>query len=315
MSENSTPKVWLGFITFGALTAPYLSIFLESLNKQTLQDFKIVVYDNTPPEEIKHLNILPDTIDVFRSDANIGFSKAYNKLMAEAKKSGAKYFLVINPDTYLKSDALELLVKALEQDEALASVCPKLLKWDFKNNQLTNIIDSCGLVIHTGLGFSDLGQGTIDHGQHNQANIIGPSGAAALYRLSALETVLESGNYFDDNFFMYKEDCDLAYRLYLHGYKSKLISEALIYHDRSSSGGSLWQRFTNRMGRSKAVKSWSFINQHFLFIKYWSKQTFFSRLVIMARVKILFLNALFFEPYLLKCYSTIFSQAKNLKRY
>lgn len=315
MLENKNPTVYLGFITFGSSTAPYLPFFLNSLAAQTYQDFKIVVYDNTPLKDIENLNVLPDTIDVFKSDANIGFSRAYNKLISEAIEAQAKYFFVINPDTYLKPDVLELLVRALEADDTLSSVCPKILKWNFVANEMTNIIDSCGLALKSGLVFSDLGQGLIDENQYKQANIIGASGAAGLFRLSSLASVAEGDNYFDENFFMYKEDCDLAYRLYLNGFITKLVPEALVYHDRTAMGGKLWQKFINRRQRSRAIKSWSFINQHFLFIKYWSKQTLLSRLVILFRVKLLFLNAFIFEQYLLKCYQTIFSQAKNLKRY
>ncbi|MCX6792606.1 MAG: glycosyltransferase family 2 protein [Candidatus Falkowbacteria bacterium] len=315
MSDNSNPTVYLGFITFGALTAPYLSTFLESLAKQTFKDYKVVVYDNTVAKETEHLKILPDTVDIYRSSENIGFSRAYNKLISEAINKGAKYFLVINPDTYLMPDALEKLVKSLEADETLANACPKLLQWDFKNNQLTNIIDSCGLVMRPGLAFSDLGQAEVDNGQYDKASIIGPSGAAALFRLSALEKVKEENAYFDDNFFMYKEDCDLAYRLNLAGFKSQLIPEAIVYHDRTSSGGNLWQKFVKRRSRSLDVRRWAFINQHFLFFKYWSKQSFYSRLMILVRAKIMFLNALLFEQALLASYKTIFKQAKKLKRY
>jgi len=315
MSDNNSPQVYIGFITFGALTAPYLAGFLNSLAQQTFKDFQIVVYDNTPANELEHLNLLPDEVIVFKGSENVGFSRAYNKLISEAIKARAKYFLVINPDTYLKPEALELLVKGLESDEQLSSVCPKLLKLDFKNNQLTNIIDSCGLVMHPGLGFSDLGQGMIDHGQHNTGAIFGVSGAAGLFRLSALEAVAENGNYFDANFFMYKEDCDLAYRLYLGGFKSKLIPEALVYHDRTASGGNLWERFVKRRDRSRDIKRWAFINQHFLFIKYWSKQSFFNRLAIIIRVKLLFGYALLLEPHLLACYKIIFQESKKLKRY
>lgn len=315
MSDISTPTVYIGFITFGALTAPYLPIFLESIARQTFKDYKLVAYDNTPTKEADFLNTIPDSVDVFKSSQNIGFSRAFNKLIAEAKNNGAKYFLVINPDIYLDPTALDILVKTLEADNNLGSVCPKILKWDFKANQLTNIIDSCGMIMHRGLAFSDLGQGLVDHNQFDKTAIIGPSGAAGLFRLSALDTIAEDGKYFDENFFMYKEDCDLSYRFYLHGFKSQLVPQAKIYHDRTVTGGNLWDRFINRRKRSVDVRRWSFTNQHFLFIKYWSKQNFFNRLVILIRVKLLFLNALLFEQDLLTCYSIIFKEKSKLKRY
>lgn len=292
MSEK---KVVIGTIAYGATTAPYLALFKKSLAEQTFQDFTLIIRDNT--------------------ENNLGFSKAYNLMIKEAIKQKAKYFLVINPDVYLAKNTLELLVKVLEEDSRLGVVAPKLLQWDFENKLFTKIIDSCGLKLKTGLGFCDLGQGQVDLNQFVDTKIIGATGAAALFRLSVLEDTKEDEQYFDEHFFMYKEDCDLAYRLYLKNYQARLINDALGYHDRTASGGSLLKRFLNRRQRTNKVRAWSFINQHFLFIKYWHKQNLLNRFMILVRIKLLFFNALIFEQFLLSCYKEILKQSKTLKRY
>lgn len=291
----SDKKVVIGTIAYGAATASYLPLFKKSLDEQTFKNFSLIIRDNT--------------------EDNLGFSKAYNLMIKQALDNKADYFLVINPDVYLSKNVLELLVKELEGNDKLAVVTPKLLKWDFTNKVLTKIIDSCGLKLNCGLNFSDLGQGEIDDNKYDKAKIIGATGAAALFRLSALEKIKEEQQYFDEHFFMYKEDCDLAYRLYLKNYQAKLVSEALAYHDRTASGGSLLKRFFNRRQRNIKTKQWSFINQHFLFIKYWHKQSLLNRLMIIIRVKLMFLNALIFEQFLLSCYKEILKQRKTLKRY
>ncbi len=90
--------------------------------------------------------------------------------------------------------------------------------------------------------------------------ILGPSGAAGVYRLSGLEKIKVNNQYFDELMFMYKEDCDLDYRLFLAGYKSLYVSEAVIYHDRTvfSRGENDLKVVLNRKSKNKKVKEMVF---------------------------------------------------------
>jgi len=63
--------------------------------------------------------------------------------------------------------------------------------------------------------------------------VFGVSAAVALYRRAALEAVTESGQVFDERFFMYKEDVDLAWRLRRGGYRAIVDGSAVAYHGRS----------------------------------------------------------------------------------
>jgi len=297
MSEELAhkPKVCIGIITYGKTTEPYLGLFREALAKQTFRDFQLLVHDNT--------------------DDNVGFGAGYNILLERARGFGASYFFIVNPDLILEDKALEILVRELDNNLELASVAPKLRRWDFSSNTFSKFIDSCGLKMSFGLGFFDLGQGQEDLGQHDNAQIIGPSGAAGLYRIEALEKVSEDNGCFDENFFMYKEDCDLAYRFYLNNLKTKLVPRAIGYHDRTATGGALLDRFRKRRTRSRLVNEWSFTNQHLLFIKYWRRQNFTGKLGIVIRAGLMILNAILFEQYLFSCYKEIHRLKQNLKRY
>lgn len=309
-------NIWVGFITYGELTAPYLPAFLASLRQQGLP-FRAIAFDNTPAADNLNrpaLAAYPE-IEIVHRGENIGFSRAYNIMIDRARRAGAEYFLVINPDTLLESGALDRLAAALTAEPSLGSVAPKLRRWDFQRQAKTSIIDSCGLRLRSGLRFSDLGQGAEDDGRYDAAAILGPSGAAGLFRVSALARVAEAGKCFDESFFMYKEDCDLAYRLSLAGFGSRLVPEALVFHDRSDSGGSLRSRFANRFSRTRNNRRWAFINQHLLFIKYWRRQTFFGKWMIIIQIKLRFLAAFLLEPYLLKEYRTIGRLAGRLHRY
>ncbi len=288
-------RVIIGTIIYGAVTAPYLSWFKKSLVEQTYQDFTLLIHDNTTN--------------------NFGFSRAYNLLIKQAIKAQAEYFLIINPDLYLEPQALEKLVAALDEDSELAIAVPKLKRWDFTNKNFTNLIDSCGLGLAQGFNFFDYGQGEIDQGQYDKQIIFGAGGAAGLWRLSALKKLEDQGQYFDEHFFMYKEDCDLAYRAFLAGLKVKLIPLAIGWHDRTSAAGNIFKRFFNRFGRSTKIRCWSFINQHWLVIKYWRRQSLFNKFLVLVRLFVMLIEALLFEQYLLSSYKVIFKQAKTLTRY
>jgi GT2 family glycosyltransferase len=315
--ETASPKVWVGFIVYGASTAPYLSYFLQSLKKQTHISFQVVCFDNTPSVENENSELLAahPEIKIYRGEGNIGFSAAYNILISEAVNAGATYFFVVNPDTILEPEVIDQLISTLENSPHCASVAPKLLKWNFTAKIKTSVIDSCGVVLKSGLKFSDLGQGHEDHGQFDQLAILGPSGAAGMFRLKALQAIVENDNYFDEYFFMYKEDCDLIYRLHLAGYNSQLVSSAIMYHDRTVTGGGVIRRFFDRRSRSKAINRFAFINQHWLYVKYWRRQIMSSKLLILVGVCTRFFQALIFEQYLLGAYRVIYKGYHFLKKY
>ena len=319
-------KIALGFITYNTDTAKYLPYFLDSLFKSLeylpAEDYLILARDNSEEpnnynlEYIKNVfNKEAELIKFRSSGGNIGFSRAYNSMISEAKDWGAAAFLMINPDTIIAPDALKKLAEALGSDNMLGSVAPKVLRWDFANQKLSSKIDTCGLSLLPGLTFIDIGQGLEDTNQFQDFPILGPSGAAGLYRMSALEKVKEATGYLDERMFMYKEDCDLAYRLFLAGFSSKITTEALVYHDRSVSaqGRGILATLNSRSSKSRQVRSWSFLNQHLLMIKFWSKQNWLNKLHILRKLLLFSLYALFFEPFLLNNYSKI-SQYIKLAR-
>ncbi|MCK5061487.1 glycosyltransferase family 2 protein [Candidatus Parcubacteria bacterium] len=321
-------KLVIGFITYGENTAKYLPYFLPSLSKQTFTDYKIVAADNSHQSENKNSLYISQNYkdaEIIWSQGNIGFSKANNNIIQRARELGAKYVLLLNPDMLLEPAAVEEMAKALDNDDKLGSVCPRIYKWNFENNIKTNIIDTFGIKEISALRFKDIGQGEKDTGQYDKKEIIGPSGAAAMYRISALEDVkivpppLEGGGqgaveYFDELMFMYEEDCDLAYRLKLAGYTSKCVSKAIIYHDRSASAkgmGNLQVAF-NRKNKARWIKEQGFKNKHIIFIKYWQTLSLLEKFSVLWFAFRMFVFTLLFEQYLLKQYARLFKIRKKI---
>ncbi len=304
-------KLVVGFITYGKLTAKYLPYFLPSLANQTYRDFKILAADNSRPEDKANLRYLEKNNDLDivleRAGKNLGFARAYNRLIARALADKAEYFLALNPDMVLAPDFIEKIITAREKNNQAGALAPKILKWDFENNKKTNRIDSYGLYITPEHRFSDLGQGQIDRLGKEPTHIFGFTGAAVLFNLEALRDVAfyngKHYEYFDELMFMYKEDCDLSYRLRLAGWDIVFVPAAVAYHDRavSPAGETNLKIALNRRNKNKQVKKWSYLNQLVLILKYWRLP--FSLPVRLATAWYQFKSLIFiilFEQYLLQ---------------
>jgi GT2 family glycosyltransferase len=303
-------KIVIGFIIFGDFTAKYLPFFLPSLKNQTEQNFQIVAFNNggSEDENVQYLRKNFPEIEIISGDGNIGFSKAYNLMIVRAYQVRADFFLMTNPDIVFEQDVLEKLAQRLRADDELGSVCPKILKWNFSENAKTDLIDSYGIGLKSGLRFFDVGQGKKDDNRFRYARIIGPSGACGLFRMAALERIKENGKYLDERMFMYKEDCDLDYRLHLIHRESACVPEAVVYHDRTASGegGGDLGAIKARAGKSREVKRLSLVNQQLIFKKYWHLQNIISKIDIIIYLLKSFFYSLFFEQYLLPEVLTIF---------
>jgi GT2 family glycosyltransferase len=317
------PQLYLGFITYGRSTSPYLPYFLKSVAEQSFRDFKVLVVDNSFADDQENAELVkkhyPEA-EIDRPGRNLGFAKAYNRMITKAREEGGELFLVINPDMMLDSHALESMVASLD-DPGTDSVSPKILRWDFKNSAKTDVIDSCGIELLPGLRFADMGQGRKDGKEfQEERKILGPSGAAGMYKIRSLEQVAykrEDGSreYFDELMFMYKEDCDLAYRLHLAGCRARYIPQAVVYHDRTATGQGQkdLEVARNRKNKSRQVKKWSFLNQQIIFIKYWGVQDIKNKFYIVWFQLKMLVFILVFEPYLLGQIKKLFSIRKKIK--
>jgi GT2 family glycosyltransferase len=152
------------------------------------------------------------------------------------------------------------------------------LRYDFEKNEPTNQIDTTGVVIARSGRGRDRGQHEIDQGQYdNQTDIIAVSGAAAMYRKSALEEVKykrDDGRteYFDEDFFMYWEDIDLSWRMINAGWKIKYNPKALAYHGRTAASSPkgykrVWAFIQHHRKIPSQILKWNYKNHIFMFIK------------------------------------------------
>ncbi len=264
----------------------YIQGCLESVFKQTYPNIEVLALDNGSTDrtveylkEIKNRRANLRIIGFYSK--NIGFAAGHNQII---KESRGEFVLCLNQDIILDKNFIKEAVKLFNNDEKIATVQGKLLQWR------KEYIDTTGLVILKNRRIINQGQGQINKGQFEKVKeIFGADGAAPVYRRKALEDIKlavrqrtdiqnhnqikdlsDFGEYFDEDFFAYKEDVDLAWRLRLYGWKAFYQPKTIAYHDRTSGESAAKNYFSiiqERLKIGKFGKYLSFKNQRLLQIK------------------------------------------------
>jgi len=334
--EKNSPKVVLGGVLYDTLdgkykTSKYLDVFLESVSSQDYYNLDLIFVDNSDEEDNDNVEIIKEKFpkaEIIRAGSNIGFSKANNMIIRRALDISADYFMALNIDMMLEPDFVSEMVNTMLKNAQAGSATGKIKRWNFLDKDSdgrgrTNYIDSAGIEMGKEHRFIDRGQGEIDYNQYNkEEEIFGPSGAAAIYKMEALEDVayVDDQNrkeYFDELMFMYKEDVDLAYRLQLAGYKSFYTPKAIVYHDRSLSriGRGIIGIVMGRLKRGRKYREWSWLNHHIILQKIagldYSKNMKLKKFWFGFKS---FIYILFFEPYLLKQWLVLWRMRDEIRK-
>ncbi len=225
------PLVSVGLVTWNSTL--HLARCLTALGRQECDSFELIVVDNASsdhPLELVHQ--YHPAARVIVNECNTGFAHAHNQAI---RASRGLYYLALNPDVFLMPDFLRQMVSAMELDSRVGQVSGKLYRVsDVEEVGASRVLDSTGMFFTPNQRHFDRGAGELDAGQYESLEyVFGVSGAAALYRKAALEESALDGQYFDDDFFVYREDADLSWRLQLLGWKALYTPRACAYHFRS----------------------------------------------------------------------------------
>jgi len=207
---------------------------LEALRNQSHRDIEVVVVDNASTDGSRDVarrfaDRLP--LELIESPDNLGFSGAANRAI---RRCDGRWLLSLNPDCRLAPDFLARLVTAAERDERAGSASGLLLRGRGDDLAATDVVDSAGMIVTAGGRHHDRGAGTTLTAALEQPSLVfGASGAAALYRRAALDDVAyPGGEVFDETFFAYREDADLAWRLQRRGWSCLYWPTARAWHAR-----------------------------------------------------------------------------------
>src|SRR3954470_12451791 len=205
---------------------------LDSVLDQKYPFTEIIVIDNNSTDgTIDILEPFEDRCRIVYNEENIGFSAAQNQAIG---LSNTEWVLTLNPDVLLLQGFIEALVTAGNIDPRVGTVCGKLLtmtaSFDFPEQPT---VDSPGIYFPPNLGHLDRGSLQGDNGHfRNYEYVFGATAAAALYRREMIEDISVNGEFFDHDFFVYREDADVAWRAQLMGWKCLYAPYAKGYHVR-----------------------------------------------------------------------------------
>ncbi|HJT86870.1 MAG TPA: glycosyltransferase family 2 protein [Bryobacteraceae bacterium] len=192
---------------------------VDSLGRQTLQDFEVIVIDNSGKGQWQRTGIR-----AIHNPRNVGFGAAVNQAF---HASTAPYFATLNDDAVPHPEWLARLVSALQRRPD-AGMCASQVRL-FGEERL----DSAGMLVARDGSSKQRGHGRFPADFPVLEEILFPSASAALYRRSMLA---EIGG-FDDSFFLYCEDTDLGLRARWAGWKSLYVPAAVVEHHYSHSAG------------------------------------------------------------------------------
>ena len=100
--------------------------------------------------------------------------------------------------------------------------------------RLVDQLNNAGNLVYADGHGADRGAGEVDRGQYDRPEeVFGFSGAAVCFRTAALR----DAGCFDDDFFLYYEDTDLAWRLRARGWQVRYVPAAVVRHEHSATTG------------------------------------------------------------------------------
>jgi GT2 family glycosyltransferase len=198
---------------------------LRALAAQLRAPAEVIVVDNGSRDgSLEYLRAEHPDVLVLALGVNTGFAHAANRGLAAAQH---EFVALINTDVELADDWLVLTSAALEEDQGAAAVACKML----------SMADPCkvydaGDILRRDGACEQRGRFMHDDGRYDDpGTVFGACAGAALYRRSA---VLELGG-FDERYFAYLEDADLALRLALAGWRCRYQPAVALHAGEGSS--------------------------------------------------------------------------------
>lgn len=252
-------------------SAADLPLSLASSAAQRGVAVEIVVVDNASSDASREVarGFAPAARLISLPD-NAGFAAAMNAGIAQ---TSGRYVLALNPDCRLAPDFAATLARRLNARPDVGSASGRIYRAEGPDLAPTPRLDSTGIVFTASGRHFDRGSEEAAEGRYLvEEEIAGVTAAAGFYRREALESAKISTGYFDSDFFVYREDADLAWRLSRLGWKCLYVPNAVAWHRRRN----LPER---RRGMPAAANLHSVKNRFLLRINNQSRGEFFRTLV------------------------------------
>lgn len=198
---------------------------MAALEAQTLRPAEILVLESgSPPGERVSADQLPPNARLIESAVNHGFAAGNNLL---AREASGDWLVLLNPDAFPEPDWLERLLAATTRWPEAAM---------FGSTQRAygtpGVLDGAGDVYHASGVPYRAGYGRrMD--PPPEGEVFAPCGAAMMIRRDLFEAL----GGFDEDYFCYVEDVDLAFRARILGHRAVQVRDAVVEHMGYASSG------------------------------------------------------------------------------
>lgn len=206
---------------------------IASLNKVTYENFDVLIVHNGPKSKVLEENLAPISqriIEVIDAGENVGFARGNNIGIRQALQKGAEYVLLLNDDTVVSPELLDILVSTAESRPDVGILGPKIYHYD-EPKKIWFV--GARFDAHT-CTVSFPGANQLDNGQFEEveeADFV--TGCAMLVKREVIEKV----GILDGRFFLYWEDVDWGVRAKKAGVRSLVVRTSKIWHKASISSG------------------------------------------------------------------------------
>jgi len=216
----------------------YLKDCLCSVLAQTYDAFDVILVDNGSTDgSAEWVGATFPQVRLIRNQTNRGFAAANNQAI---RATDAAFVALLNNDTVVEPGWLHALVTAMETKATIGMCASKMLL-----ASRPDTVDSAGIAIdRAGMAWGITGAAADLDRPHS---VFGASGGAALYRRAMLDEI----GLFDEDFFAYLEDVDLAWRAQWAGWEAVYVAEAVVYHVHSGTSRTIPHFKSRLLGRNK----------------------------------------------------------------
>ena len=187
---------------------------------------RVIVVDNGSRDGSAQLvrERFPD-VKVVELERNEGFAGGVTRGIEVAQ---GEWIAVFNNDTTVEPDCVKLMLEAGRVHPRVGSVAAQMRFADRRD-----VLNSAGLELdRLGIAADRLvGTRVQDHGAHMPYEVFGATGGAAIFRRAMLDHV----GGFDESYFAFFEDADLAWRAHSHGWRAVYSPAAVVYHHHSAT--------------------------------------------------------------------------------
>ena len=242
-------------------------------------EVEVLVTDNDSKDEtVQIIETDFPHIKLNKNSANLGYAAAHNQGMFIAVKEGFELILLLNPDVRLAELFLDTALVVIAKSCNYTFYTPKILRTDPHLYPVDPpVIDAAGMIITPWARHFDRGSELFDRQQYDKTEeVFGGTGAALFIRVSDIPRIELKGpsrdrdklkvypilaegedsriSVFDEAFFAFREDAELAWRARNIGLKTLYVPDIVLFHRRSVTP-------ERRQDINPLVNSWSVRNR------------------------------------------------------